>query len=318
VRPAPSHRCDSKSKEIGMLRTFDVRWMAMVATAWLLVLGGGAAVEAQEPEAETPAPVARPGWTKGPHVGTLGSQAQIAVPSGSFFLDAAATRAFLQANENIPSGNELGAIVNPVEGGHPWFALFTFSDEGYVEDTDKDAIDADALLANMKAGNAEANEERKKRGWTPFVLEGWATKPYYDATTHNLTWAIRGSSPGETATINHSVRLLGRRGVMSVQLVADQEGIATTTGDFNTLLKGFAYNPGERYAEFRKGDKMAGYGLAALIGGGAVAAAAKTGLLQKAWKFLVLIAVAAFGALKKLFTGRGQEADASVQPPPVP
>ena len=63
---------------------------------------------------------------------------------------------------------------------------------------------------------------------------------------------------------------------------------------------------------------MAGYGLAALIGGGAAAAAVKTGLLQKAWKFLVVIAVAAFGALKKLFTGRREEPVASVQPPPVP
>ena len=44
----------------------------------------------------------------------------------------------------------------------------------------------------------------------------------------------------------------------------------------------------------------------------------KTGLLQKAWKFLVVIAVAAFGALKKLFTGRREEPVASVQPPPVP
>jgi uncharacterized membrane-anchored protein len=299
-----------------MLRAFDLRWMTVAAAAWLLVLGGGAAVEAQEPEADGPS--SRPGWTKGPHTGALGTQAEIDVPEGAFFLDAAATRAFLQANENIPSGNELGAIVRPVEGGHSWFALFTFSDEGYVEDTDKDAIDADALLANMKKGNVEANEERQKRGWTPFVLEGWQTKPYYDTTTHNLTWAIRGSSPGETATINHSVRLLGRRGVMSVQLVADQDGIAATTGDFNQMLKGFAYKPGERYAEFRKGDKMAGYGLAALIGGGAAAAAVKTGLLQKAWKFLVVIAVAAFGALKKLFTGRREEPVASVQPPPVP
>jgi uncharacterized membrane-anchored protein len=298
-----------------MLRAFDLRWMTVAAAAWLLVLGGGAAVEAQEPEADGPA---RPGWTKGPFTGSLGSHAQIDVPEGAFFLDAAATRAFLQANENIPSGDELGAVVRPVEDGHSWFALFTFSDEGYVKDTDKDAIDADALLADMKKGNVQANEERKKRGWTPFVLEGWQTKPYYDSATHNLTWSIRGASPGETATINHSVRLLGRRGVMSVQLVADQDGIAATTGEFNEILKGFSYKPGERYAEFRQGDKMAGYGLAALIGGGAAAAAVKTGLLQKAWKFLVVIAVAAFGALKKLFGGSREEPTASVQPPPVP
>ena len=282
-----------------------------------LLLAGGATAAAQEPEGDGLA--ARRGWTKGPHTGTLGTQASIEVPDGSYFLDASATREFLQANQNVPSGRELGAIVRVVDEDHSWFALFTFSDEGYVDDSDKDAIDADALLASMKKGNEAGNEERKRRGWTPFVLEGWQTKPFYDPATHNLTWAIRGSSPGETPTINHSVRLLGRRGVMSVALVADQEGIAATTNDFNDLLKGFSYSAGERYAEFRKGDKMAGYGLAALIGGGAAAAAVKTGFLSKAWKAIVALVIAALAGLKKLFGGTSREEPAAaVQPPPVP
>jgi uncharacterized membrane-anchored protein len=220
----------------------------------------------------------------------------------------------------VPSGRELGVILNPGEGdGHPWFALFSFSGEGYVDDSDRDKIDADALLTSMKEGTERDNEERKKRGWTPFVLEGWQTKPYYDAKTNNLTWAIRGASPGETATINHSVRLLGRRGVMSVALVADQAGIASTTDDFNQLLAGFSYNAGQRYAEFRQGDKMAGYGLAALIGGGAAAAAVKTGFFKKFWKVLLAIVFAALAGLKKLFGGGNREEPApSVQPPPVP
>lgn len=300
-----------------MLRTFDLRWMTMAAAACLLVLGGASTLEAQEPEAEGPA--ARPGWTRGPHIGSLGTQAQIVVPSGSFFLDAAATQAFLQANENIPSGREVGAVVHPSDQGPSWFALFTFSDEGYVDDSDKDAIDADALMADMKRGNEAGNEERKKRGWAPFVLQGWQTRPYYDPSTNNLTWAIVGASPGDTPTINHSVRLLGRRGVMSVALVADKEGIDATTGDFNTLLKGFTYRDGERYAQFRKGDKMAGYGLAALIGGGAAAAAVKTGFLKKAWKAIVALVFAAIAGLKKLLGGRSSEEETvAVRPPPVP
>jgi uncharacterized membrane-anchored protein len=303
----------SRSQE----RNMDVltrRWMGAAAcAAWMVVAAAGLSAQDSEPVE------ARPGWTPGPHVGSLGTQAQITVPEGAFFLDATATRAFLQANENIPSGRELGAVVHATEDGPSWFALFTFSDEGYVDDSDKDAIDADALMANMKRGNEAGNEERKKRGWAPFVLEGWQTKPYYDPATHNLTWAIRGASPGETATINHSVRLLGRRGVMSVALVADQDGIATTTEEFNALLTGFSYQSGERYAEFRKGDKLAGYGLAALIGGGAAAAAVKTGFLQKAWKAILAVVFAVLAGLKKLFGGRGrEESTASVQPPPVP
>lgn len=298
-----------------MVRVLDSRWMVAACAAWLLVAGGAAA--AQEPEDDGLAN--RPGWTKGPHTGTLGSQASIDVPEGFYYLDAAATRALLQATENVPSGRELGAIVRKVDREHSWFALFMFSDDGYVDDSDKDAIDADALMASMKKGTEHDNEERKKRGWTSFNLEGWQTRPFYDPATHNLTWAIRGSSPGDTPTINHSVRLLGRRGVMSVQLVAGQDDITATTGDFNEMLKGFSFVPGERYAEFRKGDKMAGYGLAALIGGGAAAAAVKTGFLSKAWKAIVALVFAAIAAIKKLFGGASREEPAAaVQPPPVP
>jgi len=56
---------------------------------------------------------------------------------------------------------------------------------------------------------------------------------------------------------------------------------------------------GQRYAEFRPGDKIAEYGLAALITGGAAAVALKTGLFQKFWKLIVLGFVALAGALKK-------------------
>ena len=51
----------------------------------------------------------------------------------------------------------------------------------------------------------------------------------------------------------------------------------------------FAYEQGNRYYEWVKGDKIAGYGLTALIAGGAGAAAAKLGLFAKLGKFLIKI-----------------------------
>ena len=105
---------------------------------------------------------------------------------------------------------------------------------------------------------------------------------------------------------------------MSVALVSDQSGIEAATSDFNQLLTGFEYKSGQRYAEFRSGDKLAGYGLAALIGGGAAAAAVKTGFLSKAWKAIVALIAAASAGLKKLFGRKEPESIATVQPPPVP
>src|SRR6266436_3538559 len=63
---------------------------------------------------------------------------------------------------------------------------------------------------------------------------------------------------------------------------------------FKTALAGFDFNSGQNYSEFRSGDKVAEYGLAALIVGGAAAAAAKSGAFKFLGKFMV---VGVFGGL---------------------
>jgi uncharacterized membrane-anchored protein len=61
------------------------------------------------------------------------------------------------------------------------------------------------------------------------------------------------------------------------------------------------FNEGSRYTDYQKGDKTAGYGVAALITGGvAVAAAKKIGLLGVALLFLKkgwIIVMALFGGV---------------------
>lgn len=267
---------------------------AMMAIAWVASVSVGAA---QEP--------AMPGWTPGPTVGKLGHRATIDVPEGYFFLDQAATRRFLEANQNIPDGDELGTLVRMRPGTEDsWFAVFSYSDIGHVKDDEKDSIDAAALMKTMQEGSRAANAERQKRGWTPLNLEGWHQPPFYDAATHNLTWATRVHSDGETA-INHSIRLLGRTGLMSAQLVADSANVDASIAEFDQVLTSYAFTEGFRYAEFRAGDKLATYGLTALIAGGAGATAVKTGLFKKIWKLLVFAVVAVAGAIKKFFSGLG-------------
>jgi uncharacterized membrane-anchored protein len=306
-----------------MRRVADVtRWSCLAAFAFVLAVVMPGAARAQS--SEGPDFSRRPGWAAGPTVGSLGTRAIITVPEGYMFLDQNATKRLLEENQNIPDGDELGAVLRIHEDDY-WFAIFSYSDEGHVDDTDRDSIDAKALMENMIEGNKHANEARRQRGWSAVNLQGWHREPYYDTSTNNLTWATRLSGEGRDAsspTINHSVRLLGRTGVMSVQLVADSGTIQSSTTEFNQVLTGFTFNSGQKYAEFRKGDKLAGYGLAALIGGGAAAAAVKTGFLKKFWKLLVFGFVAAAGALKKLFamlTGRGGESNNdSAGVPPIP
>ena len=257
-----------------------------------LVLAGvvASSAYAQEPMPE--------GWAVGPSIGRLGDLATVSVPEGYMFLDAKATRKFLEDGQNVPAGDELGAVLRKLPDKDYWFAVFSYDDTGHIDDAEKDSIDADALLATLKEGSRRGNEERRKRGWDTLELEGWHQPPFYDLATNNLTWSTSIVSDGSKA-INHSVRLLGRTGTMSVQLVAGSASVNTATLEFNNVLNGYSYNSGKRYAEFQKGDKLAGYGLTALIAGGVGAAAVKTGLLQKLWKGIILLLVAAFAAVKR-------------------
>lgn len=241
-------------------------------------------------------------WQDGPTVGKLGEFAEVKVPEGFRFAGKAGAKRFLELTENPPSGREIGVIVpaNPEEGNF-WFVIFEFDDVGYVKDEEKDKLDAAALLDSLKEGTEQANKIRKQRGWDAFHIVGWHKPPFYDPKTNNLTWAIRGrgEKAGEEETINYSTRVLGRRGTMNVDLVLGANAVEATVPQFETLLTGFEYVQGQRYAEFRPGDKIAEYGLAALITGGAAAVALKSGLLQKFWKLIVLGIVALAAALKK-------------------
>lgn len=241
-------------------------------------------------------------FLKGPADGDLGRQAHVAVPEGFYFLDADSARKLLELNENLTSGHELGALWHAGAGlEQRWWVFFEFEAEGYVKDDDRE-IDAEALMENMKEGNQAGNEERKKRGWAELRLVGWHKPPFYDPKTNNLTWSTLVESDGGQS-VNWRTKLLGREGVMSVDLVLTPQKLEGALPAYARLIEGFEYKSGHKYAEFTAGDKIAEYGLAGLVAGGVGALAIKTGLFGKLWK-LILIPILAAGAwLKRLFGG---------------
>lgn len=244
-------------------------------------------------------------WTKGPGKGEMKDLAEIKVPAGFMFTGEADTQKLLRAFGNPTNGRELG-LVAPTN--LDWFVVFEFADTGFIKDDDKDKLDADAMLKSIQKGTEAGNEERKKMGGAPLTITGWQQPPKYNPETHNLEWAIKGESEGH-AIVNYNTRLLGRKGVMEVALVVSPDKLPATMPDYQALLKGYAYKDGQRYAEFRDGDKVAQYGLAALVVGGAAVGAAKLGLFavfagffKKAWKLVVVGVVALGSFIKKLFT----------------
>nr|MEE4269286.1 DUF2167 domain-containing protein [Candidatus Krumholzibacteria bacterium] len=258
-------------------------------------------------------------WIYGPTTAPLGQVAEIDVPDGYQFVAGQGTRDLLEYFENPTNGHELGLIM-PMPGDDgvmPWFVVFEYDASGYVKDDEKDNLDADAILAGIREGNAHANKVRRERGWETIEVVGWQTAPYYDPETNNLKWAIIGSSSGGQS-VNFSTRLLGRGGTMSADLVAGPDQFYTCLPDYEAVMTGYRFTEGHRYAEFRKGDKVAKYGLTALVAGGVGAVAMKTGLLARFWKFIVLGVVAFFGFIRRAIGGLfGRGKQASPEEPPV-
>jgi uncharacterized membrane-anchored protein len=297
-------------RSLGAGKPGDVALAALVAAS--ILIGASSislaretpASPAPEPSAEEANPLTRIQWQMGPTTGKLGDRAELSVPEGFAFADADGARKLLEATQNIPSGTELGVVIPMGEDADQgWFLIFEFSDSGYVKDDERDKLDADALLKTLREGTTASNKTRTEKGYPALELTGWAKPPFYDPKTNNLTWATVVKADGGGSSVNYSTRLLGRSGYMNVDLVISPELLDGALPSFDTLISGFNYNEGHRYAEFKPGDRVATYGLAALVVGGAGAVALKTGLLARFWKVIVAVGVAAVAGLRKFFRG---------------
>lgn len=246
--------------------------------------------------------LAKLNWKNGPATGTIGEKATIQVPTGYVFLGERDTRRFIELMGNPPMDNKY--LIAPKSLS--WFAVFEFKATGYIKDDEK--IDADDLLKNLKEADISGNEERKRLGMGALYTDGWQVPPHYDVVTKRLEWGVRLRDEEGTTNVNYTSRLLSRSGVMSATLVADTETLDKDTREFKTVLQNFNFVAGETYAEFKAGDHVAEFGLAALVLGGAAAVATKKGLwaiiagfFAAMWKILAAAVVAGLAAIRGLF-----------------
>jgi len=235
------------------------------------------------------------GWQRGPADGSLGSIATLKIAEGQAFLDAPNSRRFLELTQNPPRDNRYTLMAR--ESG--WFAIFFFENSGYVKDDDK--LDADALLKSLQESDKGENEERKRLGMPTISTAGWSVPPHYDPATKRLEWGVQLRGDDGHLVVNYAIRLLARRGVMHAILVSSPDRLRHDVAEFKAALADYAFVPGERYAEFRAGDRVAEYGLAALVLGGAAAVATKSGFLKAFGKLIVVGVIGLGGALLALF-----------------
>lgn len=246
-----------------------------------------------------------------------GAQATLTIADGYSFLPAKdAQRVLTQAWGNPPDESVLGMII-PSTDAHSvlhaknWAVVITFVDEGYVSDGDAAKIDYNDMLKDLQKATREENPARLKEGYPAIELLGWAEPPHYDAASHKLYWArdlqfkkADGSDNGHT--LNYAIRVLGRKGYLSLNAIAPIDQLAQVRADMPNVVEMAEFDSGERYADYNAStDKTAAYGIAALVAGGIAAKAglfAKLGVMLLAFKKFILLGVAAVtGAIGKLF-----------------
>ena len=254
-------------------------------------------------------PMDRLSWIQGPTNVSLAGRATLKIPKGFRFLEAKGAQEFLKKTGNRPSGQETGLLMHTQD---EWWVILEFEEIGYVKDDEKKELDADKLIASYKQGSESMNEARQERGTPPIRIVGWHVAPNYNDITKNLEWSVEAESGGEKF-VNYNVRLLGRKGVTKVTLIEDRTHVDATLPLFREILRSHQYSGGESYAEYRQGDRIAQYGLGALVLGGAAAAAAKFGLfaplilfIKKAWKVVAAAVVGAVMWIKNWITGRNK------------
>ena len=242
------------------------------------------------------------------------ANAKISLKDGFQFLDRTGARTLLVDIWHNPpqaASQVIGVIVpndfHPL-GDVSWAVTIESAEDGYVKDDEFDSMDFNKVLKDMKEQSKEASKERVAAGYGKMELAGWATAPHYDKTQHKLYWAKKYDVEGPEQALNYDIRVLGRSGHLELSLISSMDQFKEIESQVPTILSMMDFTDGNRYADYRSGDKVANYGIAALITGGVLA---KTGffkglllLLVKGWK-LVLLAVVGVGILvKRIVSGR--------------
>jgi uncharacterized membrane-anchored protein len=215
---------------------------------------------------------------------------------------------------NPPADPPLGMIFPPNLGpldDNSWSVVVEYEDNGHVNDADAAKINYDDLLKSMQKSVQDDNEERQKEGYSAMELVGWAEPPHYDAATHKLYWAKNLRVAGDQDdSLNYNIRVLGRRGVLDLDAVAMLRDLNEVSKKMPDVMAMVDFKRGNTYAEFDpRVDKVAKYGIAALVAGTAVGLAAKAGLLKFLWplilafkKVAIVVVLAIVAGAKKLMS----------------
>jgi uncharacterized membrane-anchored protein len=265
------------------------------------------APDAHQQALHSAAVAARAALVRGPAKVALRDQAMLTLPEHFGFVPREPAAALMRAMGNATDDEFVGLIYPLAASSADWFVSIDYVASGYVKDDDARHWDADKLLQSLKDGTEAGNEERTKAGVPALAVTRWIEPPAYAQASHRLVWsaeAKRKDGTDSDPTVNYNTYMLGREGYFSLDLITTAAAVEADKKAAGPLLEAVDFNSGKRYGDFNSStDKVAAYGLAALVAG---VAAKKLGLLAllaaAAVKFAKLIAVAVaalFVAIKR-------------------
>lgn len=204
----------------------------------------------------------------------------------------------------------LGMIVKDtfrVTSTDEWAFIIRYEESGYVKDEDADKINYDELLQSIKKSEEESNKERVKQGYPEIHILSWAAKPYYDKQNKILHWAKElqfGIDSSKQITLNYDVRILGRKGILSLNAVGSMDQLKDINDHIPEVIKIAKFVDGNKYTDFDPSvDKVAAYTIGGLIAGTLLT---KTGFFIILLKYIKIILFAVFGgfaAFRKKISG---------------
>jgi uncharacterized membrane-anchored protein len=140
---------------------------------------------------------------------------------------------------------------------------------------------------------------------------GWANKPFYDKDKKVLHWAknLKFGNSNEN-TLNYDVRILGRKGVLSLNAIASMEQLDMVKKDIDKVLTMATFTEGNQYKDFdSKTDKIAAWTIGGLVAGKILAKVGFFAIFAKFFKVILIGIAAAGGAIWKFLGGRKKEAE---------
>ncbi len=239
--------------------------------------------------------------------------AKLNVPASFKFINAEQSKYVLTELWGNPPRTDILGMLFPKDGGpltdDSYAFVITYDELGYVKDDDADKINYDDLLKQMQSEEAEENKGRKGRGYGGIHMVGWAAKPFYDKNSKVLHWAKNLQFEGnDENTLNYEVRILGRKGVLSLNAVATMSQLDSVKKDIDKVLAIPAFNDGLAYKDFDSNtDNVAAWTIGGLVAGKVLVKAGLWALIVKflaaSWKFILIGLIAAWAGIRK-FLGK--------------